>query len=88
MEECDDGALSEITILPDGRVYLFGMTLPLLEVLATLPTRESQWKALLARCQPPCESIGWAESSRPTEEAVVGLEDSAHPTSQKEPCCE
>jgi hypothetical protein len=54
--ECDDGTLSEITILPDGRVYLFGMTLPLLELLAALPTRESQWKALLARSQPVCQS--------------------------------
>jgi hypothetical protein len=49
MEECDAGDLSEITILPDGRIYLFGLTLPLLEMLAALPTRESQWKALLAR---------------------------------------
>jgi len=24
--------------------------------------------------------VGWAESSRPTSEGVVGLEDSAHPT--------
>jgi hypothetical protein len=53
--ECDDGTLSEITILPDGRIYLFGMTLPLLEVLAALPTRESQWKALLARSLPACD---------------------------------
>lgn len=53
--ECDDGTLSEITILSDGRVYLFGMTLPLLEVLAALPTREGQWKALLARSQPVCQ---------------------------------
>src|SRR5262245_46637126 len=26
--------------------------------------------------------VGWAESSRPTERGMVGLEDSAHPTSQ------
>jgi hypothetical protein len=47
MGEHDDGALSEITILPDGRVYVFGMTLPLLETLAALPTREGRWHALL-----------------------------------------
>lgn len=56
MGEFDDGTLSEITILPDGRIYLFGMTLPLLEMLAALPTRESQWKTLLARTQPSCKS--------------------------------
>lgn len=56
MEGCEDGALSEITILPDGRVYFFGMTLPLLEIVAALPTREGQWKALLShyRASPAC----------------------------------
>jgi hypothetical protein len=39
----DDGPVSEITILPDGRVYLFGLTRPLLDVLAALPVRESGW---------------------------------------------
>ncbi len=47
MGEHDDGSLSEITILPDGRVFIFGMTLPLLETLAALPTREGRWQALL-----------------------------------------
>jgi hypothetical protein len=47
MGEHDDGSLSEITILPDGRVYVFGMTLPLLETLAALPTREGRWQCLL-----------------------------------------
>ena len=47
MGKHDDEALSEITILPDGRVYVFGMTLPLLETLAALPTREGQWQTLL-----------------------------------------
>lgn len=39
----DDGPVSEVTILPDGRVYLFGLTRPMLDVLATLPVRESGW---------------------------------------------
>jgi cobalt-zinc-cadmium resistance protein CzcA len=30
------------------------------------------------------QSVGWAESSRPTSGAVVGLEDSAHPTGLKQ----
>jgi hypothetical protein len=49
MAQSDQGTLSEITILPDGRVYLFGMTLPLLETLAALPTREGGWQTLLAQ---------------------------------------
>jgi hypothetical protein len=56
MEECDDGTWSEITILPDGRIYLFGMTLSLLEMLAALPTREDQWKTLLAHSQASIKS--------------------------------
>jgi hypothetical protein len=44
--EHDEGDFSEITILPDGRVYVFGLTRPLLEVLAGLPTREGCWQAL------------------------------------------
>jgi hypothetical protein len=48
MVECEDDSLSEITILPDGRIYVFGMTLPLLETLAALPTREGTPKTLLA----------------------------------------
>jgi hypothetical protein len=47
MGEHDGANNSEITILPDGRVYVFGMTLPLLEALAALPTREGRWQALL-----------------------------------------
>jgi hypothetical protein len=39
----DDGPVSEITILPDGRVYLFGLTRSLLDVLAALPVRETGW---------------------------------------------
>ena len=67
MEVGEDGTLSEITILPDGRIYLFGMTLPLLEMLAALPTRESQWKALLARSQPPSETEA-SDACTPQEE--------------------
>jgi hypothetical protein len=49
MAESDEGTLSEIIILPDGRVYIFGMTLPLLKTLAALPTREGGWQTLLAQ---------------------------------------
>lgn len=45
----DDGPVSEITILPDGRVYLFGLTRPLLDVLAALPVRENHWREMNGR---------------------------------------
>jgi len=48
MAEHEDDSWSEITILPDGRVYVFGMTRPLLETLAALPTRDGHPQALLA----------------------------------------
>ncbi|MBX9581677.1 MAG: hypothetical protein K2X87_15350 [Gemmataceae bacterium] len=42
----DEGPVSEITILPDGRVYVFGLTRPLVEVLAALPRQESGWREM------------------------------------------
>jgi hypothetical protein len=54
----DEDILSEISILPDGRVYVFGMTRPLLEVLAAVPVRETGWQALLEQMKaaaPVCE---------------------------------
>jgi hypothetical protein len=41
MENHDESALSEITILPDGRVYAFGITRPIDELLQGLQTREA-----------------------------------------------
>lgn len=64
MNESDDGTLSEIIILPDGRVYIFGMTLPLLETLAALPTREGHWQALLAQYHPSTSAVPNEEPSR------------------------
>lgn len=43
----DRGAdFSEITILPDGRVFVFGLTQPLLELLAHLPAQDNRWQSL------------------------------------------
>ena len=64
MSESDDGTLSEITILPDGRLYVFGMTLPLLETLASVPTREGRWQALLAQYQASTSSAPHEEPFR------------------------
>jgi hypothetical protein len=46
VDEPDAGEFSEITILPDGRMYVFGLTGPLLDILADLPTREGCWQTL------------------------------------------
>jgi hypothetical protein len=37
---------SEITILPDGRLYVFGLTKPILDLLATVPNRDHRWQQL------------------------------------------
>jgi hypothetical protein len=63
MAEHEDGNLSEITILPDGRVYVFGMTLPLLETLAALPTRDGHWQALLDQLRAAAPSADDQETS-------------------------
>jgi len=57
MAERDEDSWSEITILPDGRVYVFGMTLPLLEMLAAVPTRDGHPQALLAQLRAATSSV-------------------------------
>ena len=59
----DDGPVSEITILPDGRVYLFGLTRELLDVLAALPVRESGWHKFHRQVREA------APADRPTQES-------------------
>jgi hypothetical protein len=38
--DLDESALSEITILPDGRVYAFGITQQVADLLRSLQSRE------------------------------------------------
>jgi hypothetical protein len=45
--EEDLSPLSEITILPDGRVYVFGATRPVLEVLETLTSQDERVQRLM-----------------------------------------
>lgn len=47
MADEDLSSLSEITILPDGRVYLFGATRPLLEILESLGGKDERIEQLL-----------------------------------------
>jgi hypothetical protein len=65
MSEPGESTWSEITILSDGRVYIFGMTLPLLEALAALPTRDGRWQALLAQLRAHTPSV--VEQENPSE---------------------
>ncbi|HLJ96471.1 MAG TPA: hypothetical protein VKU02_25080 [Gemmataceae bacterium] len=46
MAEEDETGISEITILPDGRVYVFGMSLQVLEVLQTLEPSDPRLRQL------------------------------------------
>ncbi len=48
-ETVDESAESEITILPDGRVFAFGITGRLAAVLATIPTADDRTRRLLER---------------------------------------
>ncbi len=47
MTTTSENALCEITILPDGRVYVFGMSRPVLEVLQSLGPEDSRIQCLL-----------------------------------------
>ena len=46
-ETVNESAESEITILADGRVFAFGITGPLANVLATIPTSDDRIKRRL-----------------------------------------
>ena len=45
----DRSAESEFTIQPDGRVHLFGITRPALEVLACIPNQDAGMRERLKR---------------------------------------
>jgi hypothetical protein len=64
MDETDDAEFSEVTILPDGRLYVFGLTRPLLEVLASVPSREGCWQALLEQVREPPAPADGQETAR------------------------
>ncbi|QEH38705.1 hypothetical protein OJF2_73110 [Aquisphaera giovannonii] len=48
-EAVDESAESEITIQPDGRIFAFGITATMAEVLGKLPTRDDRTRRLLGR---------------------------------------
>jgi hypothetical protein len=45
----DRSAESEFTIQPDGRIHLFGITRPALEVLACIPNQDAGMRERLKR---------------------------------------
>jgi hypothetical protein len=47
VEAPDENTLSEINILPDGRIYVFGTSREVLEVLETLTSRNERVQRLL-----------------------------------------
>lgn len=48
-ESIDESAESEITILPDGRIFAFGITGPIAAVLAAIPTADERTRRRLER---------------------------------------
>ena len=52
MAEFDESDISEITILPDGRLYAFGITRPIKEILQRLQSREDALAAEKRKCTP------------------------------------
>jgi len=49
----DESPWTEITIQPDGRVYVFGMSRAVLEVIAQLPTDDPTLRILWEQVQQP-----------------------------------
>ena len=48
----DETNLSEITIQPDGRVYVFGASLPILQILQSLQPKDPRVAAILRQANP------------------------------------
>jgi hypothetical protein len=58
LDTVDLSTESTLTIQPDGRIYAFGITRPLLEVLAALPMADDGARRLLAILSGPCARTG------------------------------
>lgn len=51
-ESLDETDLSEITIQPDGRIYVFGASLPILQILQSLQPNDARIAAILRAANP------------------------------------
>ena len=52
-EPLDETELTEITIQPDGRIYVFGASLPVLQILQTLQPNDARIASILRQINPP-----------------------------------
>ena len=52
-EEMDETNLTEITIQPDGRIYVFGASLPVLEILQSLQPNDPRIASILRHANSP-----------------------------------
>ena len=52
-EQLDETEMTEITIQPDGRVYVFGASLPILQILQSLQPNDLRISAILRQANPP-----------------------------------
>ena len=57
-ETIDLSAEGTITIQPDGRIYAFGITREVVEVLAAIPTGDERTRRLLEALSGPREGPG------------------------------
>jgi hypothetical protein len=48
----DETDLTEITIQPDGRIYVFGASLPILQILQSLQPKDRRISAILRQISP------------------------------------
>jgi len=51
-EPLDETNMTEITIQPDGRIYVFGASLPILQILQSLQPNDPRISAILGRAKP------------------------------------
>ena len=52
-ETVDETNLTEITIQPDGRIFVFGASLPVLQILQSLQPNDPRISAILRQANPP-----------------------------------
>jgi hypothetical protein len=52
IDDIDETNLTEITIQPDGRIYVFGASLPVLQILQQLQPRDPRISAILRQASP------------------------------------
>ena len=51
-EPLDETNMTEITIQPDGRIYVFGASLPILQILQSLQPNDPRIAAILRHSNP------------------------------------